>query len=191
MSIIRDGTGTKKAAKVDSSNKLDTRAVISCSIHEAAEDEEAVFVSSGLVTLTSTCQSAIMWYQNDEEKDLLITEVFFSVGSSTGGSGSLSFAFRKNATGLSSCVGDALFTNPNFGSAKVFCATSERGEEGATVTGGTATAAFFIALDGTTTLPATLVIPKGNSISVQVTPPAGNTNVVVAVALRSHFIKNL
>ena len=163
----------------------------SCTIHEAAEAGEALFVSSGLVTLSTACQSAILWYQNDEDRDLLITDVFFSVGSSTGGTGSATFAFRKNATGLSSCVGDALFTNPNFGSSTVFCSTSERGEEGATVTGGCETAGFFISLDGTTELSATLVIPKGKSISVQVTPPAGNSNLIVAVALRSFFIKDL
>ena len=189
--IIKDGTGSGDTAKVDLSNRLNTRSIISCSIHEAAEAGEALFVSSGLVTLTTCCQSAILWYQNDECRDLLITDVFFSVGSSTGGTGSVTFAFRKNATGLSSAVGDALFTNPNFGSNTTFCSTSERGEEGATVTGGCATAGFFIALDGTTELSATLVIPKGKSISVQVTPPASNTNLVVAVALRSFFIKDL
>ena len=186
--IIKDGTGSGCTAKVDTTNRLRTRAVVSCTIHEAAEAGCAQFISSGAVTLTTSCQSAILWYQNDECRDLLITEVFFSVGSSTGGTGSVLFAFRKNATGLSSCVGDALFTNPNFGSSAVFCSISEQGEEGATVTGGCATAAFFIALDGTTELAATLVIPKGKSISVQVTPPVGNTSVVVAVALRSHFI---
>ena len=189
--IIKDGTGSGNTAQVDISNKLNTRAIISPSIHEAAEVGEAVFVSSGFVTLTTTCQSAILWYQNDEDRDLLISEVFFTVGPSSGGTGSVSFAFRKNATGLSSAVGDALFTNPNFGSETVFCSTSERGEEGATVTGGCPTAGFFIALNGTTELSATLVIPKGNSISVQVTPPAGNTSVTVAVALRSFFIKDL
>ena len=189
--IIKDGTGSGDTAKVDTTNRLNTRTVVSCTIHEAAEAGDAVFVSSGAITLTSANQSAILWYQNDECRDVLVTEVFFSVGSSTGGTGSVSFAFRKNATGLSSCVGDALFTNPNFGSSTEVAATSERGAEAATVTGGCATAAFFIALDGTTTLPATLVIPKGKSISVQVTPPAGNSSVVVAVALRSHLIKTL
>ena len=191
MSIIKDGTGSGDTAKVDVSNKLNTRTVESPSIHEAAEAGEALFISSGAVTLTSCCQSAILWYQNDECRDILITEVFFSVGSSTGGTGSVLFSFRKNATGLSSSVGDAIFTNPNFGSCTSFCSTSERGEEAATVTGGIATAAFFITLDGTSTLPATLVIPKGKSISVQVTPPVSNSSLTLSIALRSFFIKDL
>ena len=68
--IIKDGTGSGNTAQVDISNKLNTRAIISPSIHEAAEVGEAVFVSSGFVTLTTTCQSAILWYQNDEDRDL-------------------------------------------------------------------------------------------------------------------------
>jgi hypothetical protein len=185
---IEDGSGAGYRAKVDSTNKLNTRAVIEDSSIEAAINGEQFFVTSGGINLTSASASAVLYYKNEESYPLLMDRIVFGAGVSTGGTtNSCTIAIKVNADGLSSSAGTLTAVNSNFGSAKTLTVTnSEKGAEAATVTNGTTGPTFFFPDKLTSVFESRVILEPGNSVAISVTPPASNTSLLVAATINVH-----
>lgn len=184
---IKDGTGTGNKARVDKTNRFTVHAVVQDEESEAAEDGNAFFIGSGFINLTTGNESAILFIQNNEEQDLKIVNIIFSSRPSIGGTQTQYAAtFIKNPSGMSAGTGNsAAITNINFGSAKNLSSSTEIGVEAATLTNGSVAAEFIIEHGKLDDFDAALVLPRGSSIGVKITPPSGNTSLDVEVAFRT------
>jgi hypothetical protein len=185
---IQDGTGSSKKVKVSSSNKLFAEAVIRTEREEEALLGEAYIVGSGFVELTTTGTSAVLYFKNNEDVDLIVTEFLFAVRDSTGGTTShIRVDIIKNPISMGSGSGtDLNISNINFGSSNTVNSDSEIGQEGSTLNNGTTYLLLVAPLDNLTTEVASTIIPKGSSIGVNVVPPTSNTALEVNVEMKLH-----
>lgn len=188
--IIVSGTGAPYAAAVDSTNRLETRSVTRSSVVDGTIDGYGYTITSGTVTLTNAAASAILHYQNDMEEDLIITELALSTDDSANGTETfVVFDIYMGATGLGSGSGSpATIINMNAASSKTLTNTSEKGAQGATVTGGTALGPFYLPIKASTVLPLEAVLPQGSGIAFRVTPPASNTSLPCNINIKTHLL---
>ena len=186
---IIDGTGTGKRAKIDSTNHLATRSITEKESLESAVNGNQYLVTSGGMALTSAAASAVLYFKNAEDFPLVLNRIIFGAAVSTNGTTNVcAVAVTVNPTGLGSGSGNpAVGVNSNFGSSNTLTLTSsEIGQQGATVTGGTAGPTLFFPDKLTSTFDTDIVLPKGSSIAIAVTPPASNTSLVVAASINVH-----
>lgn len=185
---IQDGTGSSKKAKVSNSNKLSVESVIRSEREEEGILGEAYNVSTGFVRLTSANQSSVLYFKNNEDVDLIVTEFLFAVRDSTGGTTRhIRVDIIKNPISMGSGSGtDLNISNINFGSSNTVNSDSEIGQEGSTLNNGTTYLLLVAPLDNLTTEVASTIIPKGSSIGVNVVPPTSNTALEVNVEMKLH-----
>ena len=185
---IQDGTGSSKKAKVSNSNKLFVESVIRSEREEEGILGEAYNVSTGFVRLTSANQSSVLYFKNNEDVDLIVTEFLFAVRDSTGGTTRhIRVDIIKNPISMGSGSGtDLNISNINFGSSNTVNSDSEIGQEGSTLNNGTTYLLLVAPLDNLTTEVASTIIPKGSSIGVNVVPPTSNTALDVNVEIKLH-----
>jgi hypothetical protein len=188
---IQDGTGKGYEAEIDSTNRLKTRAVIEDEWVEALSKGDHYAITSSPITLTAATASAMMWFRNDNDEDLLIDRVILNSADSTGGTVDvLVLQPVVNPTAMASGSGnDVTQVNTNLGSSKELTLTSEKGLEGASLTGGSVAAAWNI--ENPTNhrvLDVRFLVPKGSSIGFNIIPPASNTSMVVSVSVNAHKV---
>jgi hypothetical protein len=179
--IISDGTGKGYRARVDVNNRIHALSVSSDVQGQSALEGNTYNVNSGTINLTSSSESAVLYFENTGEVDLHISSVGYLLGNSTGGSGDLEVRVLRNPTGgtiVSNAVDVDVNVNRNFGSSNELAALAYKGTEGDTITGGTEAYYTLLPKDATTYLisTGTLVLPRGKSIGIAITPQAGNTS---------------
>jgi len=177
--VIKDGqTGT--TAEVDSKNRIKTFATSQPEETTAALVGETFTINTGDVTLTSANESGVLHIKNTDFVPWILTRLFFNTGASTGGTGHWRLKSIKNATtGTLITAGTTLTPeNLNLGDSKTLTSTSLKGAEGNTVTNGTTFINSIIPSDSTRVLVVNnpIIVEPGSSISVTITPPAGNTS---------------
>lgn len=183
---IKDGTGDGHSAQVTSSNKLMTLAVSeSISAHHAFHGD-AYNLNTGNITLTSASKSAVLYFKNLEDSDLVVTGLFYLIGNSNTSGGDTLIQFERNPTGGTVVSAGTSFTpvNRNFGSSKTLNVTCESGAEGKTLTGGTVAIESIFSGPGRKSLSVgAVIIPRGASLGVTVTPQTNNTSQDFQIAL--------
>ena len=182
---ILDGKGSGKRAAIDTENRLLTQTINETVFQHSAEEGDAYFIGTPLINLTNASESAICIITNNEDDTLVLGDFFLIAESTTGGTPNM---FRvnwyKNPTSISSgTITGAL--NQNFGSSKSLDATIRYGVQGSTVTGGGLAAILSFPIGQLNRIEANLVIPKGSSFAITVTPPTGNTSMNVQFGTRS------
>lgn len=181
--IIKDGTGSGVSAKVNSDNQLSVRAIVQTEQEHATQEDRSFTVGSGLVNLTSPNASAVLYFKNTGDKDLVITQAnVYSSKQASSTAGTFKLVLYRGATGLSGGTSvEALSTT--FGSTSVLTADVTAGAEAATVTGGTATGAYIFPEAIFHELSLAWTVPKGQSISAVVIPGASNSGMEVGVTI--------
>ena len=185
---IQDGTGSSKKVRVSNSNKLFTESVTRSEREEEALLGGAYIVGSGFVELTTTGTSAVLYFKNNEDEDLVVTRFLIGVKKSAGGTENfITGIIYKNPTSMVSGTGNPLIiNNVNFGSSNTLNLDSEIGQTGALLAGGSAYIATVAPTENLTSEDASTIIPKGSSIGVFITPPPGNTSVEVSIGINLH-----
>jgi hypothetical protein len=178
--IIKDGSGGEKSAKVGSKNRIHTHALSASSSSVASVSGEAFNISSELVTLTSDSESGILYLKNEEEFDISITTEFVNLGTSTGGTGSSIIRFYLSPTGgtLISDATAASVDNRRVGDNESLSVLAYRGVEGSSISGGSD---IPIPRNGAGPIASEYIIPKGSSFALSVTPPSGNTSMPIQI----------
>lgn len=185
--IIKDGTGKGYTVKVDSTNRLKAEAVAQSTQLEASVNGDSYQIGSGVVTLTSASESAVLFVKNNEDKNLILTAVNITSAAMTGSSASVFLAkLYTGGTTLSASTAQTPLNN-NFASNKTLDATVLAGQEAATITNGTAKGAFYIGNNKFFTAGIAWVLPKGATIAVSITPGASNTSFPLTVTLEGHL----
>jgi hypothetical protein len=185
---ILDGTGKNIKAKVSVDNRLYTQSVNRSEREEESLVGEAYIIGTGFVNLTTTGTSAVLYFKNNEDMDLIITRFLVGVKKSDGGTENfVTGIIYKNPTSMVSGTGNPLaINNVNFGSSNTVDADSEIGQQGALLAGGSAYLATVAPTENLTSEDASTILPKGSSIGVFITPPPGNTSVDVSVGINLH-----
>ena len=182
---IEDGTGKGNVAGVDNTNRVLVRSIGETIFQSAAEDGDAFFIGTPLITLTSANESAICYIKNNEDEQLVLGQFFLIAEVTTGGSPNM---FRvnwyKNPTSISSGTATSAL-NQNFGSSQGLDADIEYGVEGSTITGGALAATLSFPIGQFNVIDANLVLEKGSSLVISVDPPAGNTSMPVQFGTRA------
>jgi hypothetical protein len=185
---IQDGSGSNRKARVTTDNRLFTASTIRSEREQEALLGEAYIIGTGFVNLTTTGTSAVLYFKNNEDVDLVITRFLIGVKKSVGGTENfITGIIYKNPTSMVSGTGNPLtINNVNFGSSNVIESDSEIGQEGALLAGGSAYLATVAPVENLTSETASTILPKGTSIGVFITPPAGNTSIDISVGINLH-----
>jgi len=193
MSILQDGTGTSISAKVDKNNQLHVFSVSESEQNAAVEDGDAYNINTGLIALTGTSDSAILFIKNDEapvngESDLVIDTVIIGIFPRTAtvetAKNNMVTIIRNPTAGT--VVDDAtacpMKSNANFGSSNELDSLIYIGADGKTLTDGS-DHAIIMCSEGRTTIPQLHIdLPKGSSIGIKVDlNTSGGASVYAAV----------
>jgi hypothetical protein len=139
MSILEDGVGTGNKAKVDSDNRLLTKSTMQSNLAFNSTDEDLqecyIFSTGGFISITTTdTETGVFYVKNTSETKKLILSTIRTCGNQV-----QKVVMYKNPTGgtlvTDQTAGQA--TNLNFTSANEAAASTYKGADGKTVTGGT------------------------------------------------------
>jgi len=181
---IQDGTGRGYVTGVDSKNRLLTSTINETTFQHAAEQGDAFFLGTPTITLTNAAASAVFFIENNEDLPLNIGEFFFMADATTGGTpAAFKASWYKNPTDILGTGTTAL--NQNFGSSNELDATIKYGAQGSGVSGGTLSATLSFPIGMFNTIEANLVLEKGSSLAITITPPTGNTSMPFTFGARS------
>jgi len=192
--IIENGGGAPQAwAKVDVNNRLHVLSVSEGFNIEAALLGDNYNINSGNINLTTANKSAVFYLKNNEDLKFVIEDVLVILGNSTGGSGDLQVDILQNPT-TGTIVDNAVLAqtvvNRNFGKTSTSLdADVYKGVEGDTFTNGTLfadttrTGAGVIEFDADV-----IILEKGSSLGIEVTPQSGNTSMSVKIAVVGYLI---
>jgi hypothetical protein len=183
--IIKDGR-TGDTAKIDVNNRLHTNALsVDVTLSETLNNNAYDISTGGLVTLTGTGESALIYLKNNNNEDLIVTTVFLDSTASTGGSGSGSLKWYLNpeAGTLIDDASEALTINRRIGSPNNISADRYKATgESKTLTGGTEIT-FPVNAGVNILFGKPFVIPKGQRFGVSYTPPTGNSSMGIQIGL--------
>ena len=193
MSIIEDGTGTGLMAKVGIQNRLHTHSLSTEASSVATICADAFNINTGLVTLTSCCESALLYIKNNEVNPIAVTTEFINLGSSLDAccaiislKGTLKFYLSSTTGTLISDASCAQVLNRLVGDSSLLVADVYKGSEGKTLTGQGSTILVYLPSTAVLTLVSfdtVVVLPKGASIGLSWTPPSGMTSVKIIAAI--------
>jgi hypothetical protein len=179
---IIDGTGKGFRAQVDADHRLHVNSVSRTQDEQAALLGVAYNLSTGSITLTSDNKSCIAYMKYTGVDPFVIKEILMIPSDSTGGSGNASIEILRNPTAgtiISNAVDFTSINNRDFSSSNSIDNESDiyKGAEGDTLTDGSS---FAFTTRDNFNLPITfdaanIVLRKGNSIGVCITPPTSNT----------------
>lgn len=196
MSIIQDGAGKGYSAKVDSSQRLHVDSVTFGRSEIEVELGNGYNINTGVLNLTTAGKSAVLYFKNNEVDPIVITNLFYLIGNSTGGSGDVLITVLRNPT-TGTIVSDATNAemagvNRNFGSSQTLSANIYKGGEGKTFTNGDKIIETILNQSPRREILSVgdIVLPQGTSIGFDITPATGNTSLDVEFAM-SVFLDTL
>ena len=183
--VIKSGS-SGNTADVDSFNRIQTFSVTESDKVFSSLSGETFFISSKNIELTSANMSFLVYIQNTDTTDWIVTDLNQSYSLSTGGPGGfVQNQFHLDPTGGTLLSGGTPSgaLNMNTGSSKTLTANIITGSEGATATGGVEVPKGMIHRDQSRILFAggPIVIARGTSMAFGVQPPAGNTSMQAKV----------
>ena len=184
---ITDGGGKGYSAEVDSENRLRVFSIAEPEVFNASSLGNSYNFNTGVINLTSASKSAVFYIKNNGDSDLIITQLFYLIGNSTAGTGDVLVTVLRNPT-TGTIISNAVAmemdgVNRNFGSSKNLTTDSYKGAEASTFTNGDKIIESIIDQSPTRVSIEVggLVIPKGSSIGIDITPATSNSNVNIVL----------
>jgi hypothetical protein len=184
---------TGEVASVDGNGRLLTESVTLPVGFYETEVGAAFNINTDIITLTTANKSACIYVKNNEAEDLVIENLIYILGNSTGGTGDVRIDVLRNpsaGTIVSTATPVPIIQNRNFGSAKTLNVDAYKGTEGATFTDGDLAittilggAAQRIGLDI-----GDIVLPNGSSIGIEITPQTSNTSMDIMLAFSCYKV---
>ena len=175
-----DGTGTGSRARIKN-NRLYTLSISETIAEAAARAGDSYNVNTGVINLTSANKSAVFYLKNNGATDIAILTIGFLLGNSTGGTGDLKVDVVLNPTAgtiVSGALAPLIQANKNAGSSKSLTLDVYKGAEASTITDGSPWYDSLLAGAARPYVIATgsIILPKGSSVGVNITPQASNTS---------------
>ncbi len=192
MTIIKDGTGTGKTAKVNTDNKLETVTIATDIQQDASINRKLFRISTPVFTLTSDNNSVLLYVKNDDpNNNLIVPNIVIAVGNSTGNTGDLVTSIgRANVTG-GTIVTDqtaASLIPLNLSVTTAPAITAYSGGEGKTNTYALDVPSYAgFPQESVTFNPFFITVAPGNNFTISITPPTGNTSMTAQVTARCYL----
>jgi hypothetical protein len=190
--MLRDGTGKGFLGKINGNNRLYTQAVIVSEDQQATKKGRSYNLNTGVITLTNSADTPVMYVKNNESIPLHITAIAVGLGPSTDGSGGIpKITVVRNPT-----AGTIIDTTPtdidinsnrNFSSSSTLNITAYKGATGDTMTDGTDHIIFFQNSSGRLFATIDEILDTGASIGIKIDPQPSNTSQDVYTALIGHL----
>ena len=188
---LRSGTGNGKEASVDDNNRLLVNAITENIENHITEYDGKFNISTGTLKLTSANPSAVLYFKNNEVYDYSLGSVIYNLGSSTGGTKEAQCDVYFHVTGgtiVSNATPVDIIANHNLGSSRTLDAHAYKGAQGATYVADEYAISSLIKPGNRAVVSlGQVIIPRGESIVVAITPPAGNTDMDLQVALSGYL----
>ncbi len=184
--------GGLNIAKVNKEGQLKTRSVTATEIENSVASGDAFQVYTGVINLTSSAKTAVLYLQNDDVSDILVTGATIGAGLSTGGANNSVLVEAVGNTATSDDIvqngTDVPFINRNGGAARQFVGVCRKGPSTSAVNGVPVSGALS---DYTVEqqFELTNIISKGGNLAIEVTPPAGNTGMNMTITVSFHVIE--
>ena len=178
---LEDGTGKGNSVGVDATNRLLVRSIQESVFQNAAEEGDAYFAGTPLINYTNTNEVDVIYLKNDGDDTLVLGNFLFmaEVANATGPTritpAFYTLSWYKNVTGITNGTAFSPL-NQSFGSSQTLEGVFEYGD-GATataLTGPVATLSF--PTEVFQNFEANLVLEKGSSLAITITPPATNVD---------------
>lgn len=187
--IFEDGKGTGSKARVDSTNKLHTRAITETTeLHEIVEGD-GYNINTGNISFTAA--GTLLYIKNNENRDLILSTLIVGVGTgSTSDMGEVTISRDPTGGDLASDA-TAVSINQNrlFGSSKTLSADVYKGKSGGTNTGDTDIVLIYSGTNTRVVATLNLVIPKGRIVTIEYDPKLSSGS-VKAYAAAICFLAN-
>jgi len=189
---VIDGQGSGTLVGVTEDNHIKTAGRTRSERDAEALAGQSYNINTGIITLTSANESAVLYYKNTDTVDHVIPAIALYAGNSTGGSyGQGLWQVERNPTGgtiVSNATAVAMNANNDYGSSTILTASVYKGAEGYTLTGGTDHILFGQTSAGRLFASLTyLRLAPGSSVGILYTPPASNSSQPVYAALAPVF----
>lgn len=184
--ILEDGTGRGNKCRVNDENKLETFAINQNSANFHNNSGNRYNLNTDDTTITNDGESVLLYIKNNESRELVIDAFVIILGASTGGSGDAKGYIYRNPT-LGTIISNAtpmsIISNLNYGSSNALTADIFKGAQGSTQTNGVKSLTTIMTAGATNVISVgDIVLPKGSSVALGITPPAGNTSMNIHVA---------
>ena len=189
--IENGGCGPKISAHVDLNEQLHTFSVTETERNSAVEHGAGYNLNTGIIALTGTGESAMLYLKNDEsslhgESDIVIDSIIIGINtiSATITEAPIATVYRNPTGGtiVSDATAVAMNSNSNFGSNNTLDSLAYAASAtGKTLTGGTTHA--IVVCGNRTVVPELYIdLPKGASIGISIDlNTSGGANAYVAI----------
>jgi hypothetical protein len=186
--IIEDGKGSGIKAAVTPNNRMMTTGIDLTLTEAATESGDTYNLNSAETTLNTTNESALFYLKNLEDTNLIVTNIVVNIMDYVGTDGQPVLTVYRNPTGgtIVSGASGCNEQNRNYSSNKTLSRDCFQGTEGKTITGADNTIPVYLPSTAVATLVSfdpVVVLPKGSSIGLSWTPPAGMTSVKIITSL--------
>lgn len=198
---IEDGEGSSRRAGVDPRFRLKVASLTETESNYHTSLGLKFNVNTGDITLTNASKTTVLFFKNNDNRDVIIDALIYNLGATNGTGDILIDVVRNPTTGdivtnaNSPQVGTGEEANMNYGSSTTLDADIYIGASGeAVVTDGaenvltrsaSSTGRILISPGGGA------LLPKGSSMAINYTPPSGNTSQIVQFALNVFVKENL
>jgi hypothetical protein len=190
MTVITSGTGFPYRAKVGSDLRLAVDAITETIEEKAITDGDGYNIATSRITVTNTTENALLFLQNNENQDLIITSVFVntsnSQGTLVGAQPELKIYRNPEAGDLATTPTVITPFNSNYGSNKTLDALIYEGAEGESL--GDFDDIIDVPLSSRAALPLveftrTIILPRGSTYGLTYKPETGSTSVDIIVGI--------
>lgn len=186
---IEDGGGSGKLAKVNQRNEICVFSIQETEAQAASELGDAYNINTGEETFAASTSSALLYFKNDEDTDVIVESIALGFKNSTTTDDLLAVYVVRNPTG--GTLFDAATTvdmnqNRNFGSSKTLKTTTlayKSTAQNQTLTGGDDIILLHSSKAGRTFAAINLEIPRGSAIGLRVVSASLATTCYAALIL--------
>ena len=191
MAIIQDSS-TGKTARVNLDNTLAVHSISLTEAEHASDLGDSYNINSGLITLTSAGESGIIYFKNNEDRNIHIDSIIIILGNTTGGATTDStrvriYANPTTGTLISTALAADIVQNRNLGATSALAADTYKGAEGNTITDGDNLLESLLSPGNRVAFGLDLTLPKGKSIGVSLEPNDSNTSMKCMAAFNCHI----
>jgi hypothetical protein len=190
-----EGTSTDgglNIARVNKEGQLKTRSISATETEHSVDEGDAFQVYTGVLNIANDSPTAVLYIENNDTSDIIVTSATIGSGASTGGANNTVLVESVANTAASDDIvqngTDVPFINRNGGASRQFSGVCKKGPSLAATNGvpisgelGEYTKGQQISL--------TNIIPKGGNLALQITPPVGNTSIDFTVVVSFHVIE--
>jgi hypothetical protein len=191
MEISIKGGANGNVTNVGNNKRIWTETVNYPSSFESSYIGNAFNINTDTITLTTANKSAVCYVKNTGDLPLVISSLFYILGASTGGSGDLRADVLRNPTAgtiVTNAVDVGILENRNFGSSNTFSGDAYKGAEGNTFTNGNIAIASILSASTRVSISVgDVILTKGSSLGIDLTPPAGNTSMDILIAVSCYY----